>query len=355
MIIEGQKPHLNAEQVTSSSVKIDIDKNPEGLPDGAWLLRVDLGSEKKQVPVYNCRIDSHHEPIATHMANHEAVVAFGVGLYGLGAVVHDPRVPKHRDSYEAFFKAKSGRSELDRIPLQTPPKYLLEYMDITQVHPNFRRYFSTREAREDFWKIAIAMHILGPIKKSPRVHEIFETTAEMWEKKQAPKDQWRDYSTASFFWWHDPDWEKIADIMERKNPDSVMGISSFNEHREDPAWTFDDVIAFIKAKKIVPFQLVVRDPVGEAVGVKSSFTQLQVPSVNDKPEWVIYREGPTDLDVLMERLEQRFRIRHTYRKVEGVRLAARGHAKEVNLQDKIDLVQKLVKEDYERRLHRSKA
>lgn len=347
MTIERQQYH-NVESPTNR-VKIDIDKTPKGLPEGAWMLRVDLGDEKKEVQVLNCRKDSHHELIATHMANHEAAVVFGVGLYGLGVFVHDPRVLKHKDSYRAFFKAKSGRSELDRIPLQTPPKYLLEYMDITKIHPDFRRYFETREAREDFWKIAIAIHILGPVKESPRIHEIFITTPDMWQKKNAPKDQWRDYPTASFFWWHDPDWKNIANIMERKNPDSTMGTTSFNPHHENPAFNNNGVVGFIEVQGIVPFQLVVRDPIGEAVEVKSSFAQLQVPSVNDKPQWVVYREGPTDLEVLMERLEKRFGVRHTYRIVEGAKLAARGHAKDVNLQSKMDLVQKLVQEDYERR------
>lgn len=128
--------------------------------------------------------------------------------------------------------------------------------------------------------------------------------------------------------------------MERKNPDSIMGISSFNEHREDPAWVFDDILKFIRDKRIAPFQLVVTDPIGERVGVKSSFAQIQVPSVDDPPEWVVYRDGPNDLDTLMERLEKRFGVRHSYRRVEGSRMAARGHPKEVNLQDKMDLVQK---------------
>ena len=333
-------------------VQIDIDDNPKGFPEGVRMLKVDLkdNNPMKFVPVYNCREDSHHKLIAEHMANHDAAVAFGVGLYGLGALIHDPRVPEFKESYQAFFRAKSGRSELDRIPLQTPPKYLLEYMDITKVHPDFRRYFNTREAREDFWRIGIAIHILGPVKEnSPKIHEILTTTSEVWQKKQAPKDQWRNYPTASFFWWHDPDWENIANIMERKNPDSVMGISSFNEHGEAPAWSFQDVLEFIKAKMIVPFQLVVTDPIGENVGVKSSFAQLQVPSLDDKPEWVIYRDGPNDPDVLMDRLAERFGVRHNYRRVEGVRLAARGHGKDVNLQGKMDIVQNLVQKDYARR------
>lgn len=351
MNVDREKPpsiYSNIEDTINGVVKIDVDKTPKGLPEGAWMMKVDLGAEKKEIPVFNCRKVSHHESIATRMADHEAAVVFGVGLYGLGALIHDPRVDKFKESYQPFFKAKSGRTELDRIPLQTPPKYLLEYMDISMVHPDFRRYFETREAREDFWRIT-SIHILGPVKKSPRIHDIFITTPDIWGKKNAPKDQWRDYPTASFFWWHDPDWEDIANIIERKNPDSIMGISSFNAHHEDPAWNFDGILDFVKAKRIVPFQLVVRDPIGESVGVKSSFTQLEVPSVKDKAEWVVYRDGSTDLDDAMDRLAKRFGIRHTYRKVEGVKLAARGHGKEVNLQNKMDLVQKLVQEDYERR------
>lgn len=340
------------EQTKLLSVQIDIDEKPKGFPKGVRMLKVDLKDNNPMisVPVYNCREDSHHERIATQMANHDAAVAFGVGLYGLGALIHDPRVTEFKESYKAFFRAKSGRLELDRIPLQTPPKYLLEHMDIAKVHPDFRRYFNTREAREDFWRIAIAIHILGPVKEnSPKIHEILITTSEVWQKKQAPKDQWRNYPTASFFWWDDPDWENIANIMERKNPDSIMGISSFNEHREDPAWSFEDILKFIETKRIVPFQLVVTDPIGESVGVKSSFAQLQVPSLDDKPEWIIYRDGPNDIDVLMNRLAERFGVRHNYRRVEGVRLAARGHTKDANLQDKMDLVQYLVQEDYARR------
>lgn len=354
MTIEGQKPYLGTEVTRSRPVEIDIDKNPKGLPEGTWMMKIDLGEEERRVPVYNCREDSHHELIATHMANHEAAVIFGVGLYGLGALIHDPRVDRFEGSHRPFFEAKSGRTQLDRIPLQTPPKYLLEYMDITKVHRDFRRYFETREAREDFWKIT-SIHILGPVKQnSPRIHNIFVTTPEIWRQKNAPRDQWRNYPTASFFWWHDPDWEQIADIIERKNPDSIMGISSFNAHNEDPAWNFDGILDFVKAKRIVPFKLVVRDPIGESVEVRSSFTQLEVPSTDDEPEWVVYRDGPTDLDDAMNRLAKRFGVRHGYRRVEGAKLAARGHAKDVNLQSKMDLVQKLVQEDYKRR-HKNKA
>jgi len=342
------------EQTKLLPVQIAIDENPKGFPKGVHMLRVDLRDKNPMisVPVYNCREDSHHMLIASHMANHEPAVAFGVGLYGIGALVHDPRVEEYADSHQAFFRAKSGRSELDRIPLQTPPKDLLEYMDIDKIHPDFKRYFEYREDREDFWNIAIAIHILGPVRKNPKIHDIFITTPEIWQKKQAPKGQWRDYPTASFFWWHDLDWENIASMIQLKNPDSVMGISSFNEHRENPAWSFEDVLKFIETKRIVPFQLVVTDPIGESVGVKSSFAQLQVPSPKDNPEWVVYRDGPNDLDALMGKLTKRFGARHNYRKVEGVRLAARGHAKDVSLQDKIDLVQQLVKEDYERRHNR---
>lgn len=349
-----KRPELEGVQEVAlgTTVQINLVDNPKGFPFGVRMLEVDVGdgSPLNKVPVYNCRIDSHHSYIAEDMVRHLPAVAFGVGLYGLGALIHDPRVPRFKDSYQAFFRAKSGRSELDRIPLQVPPKYLLEHMDITQVHPDFKRYFESREAREDFWRICIAMHILGPIKQSsPRIHEILITSSDDWQKKNVPKDQWRSYPTASFFWWHDPDWENIVNMMERKNPDSVMGISSFNEHGEDPAWDFGDILTFVRTKRIVPFELVVRDPIGESVGVKSSFAQLQVPSINDEPEWVVYRDGPNDLNVLMDRLAKRFGVRHGYRKVEGVRLAARGHAKDANLQAKIDQVQKLVNEDYTRR------
>lgn len=349
MTIEA-KPSL-VDDTKKRPVEITIINNPLSYPDGVKLIKVNLEEDRKdiKVPVYNCRNDSHHEWIARDIADQKAAVAFGVGLYGLGALIHDPRVTKHKNSFQAFFKAKSGRSELDRIPLQTSPKNLLEYMDINKVHPDFRRYFDTREAREDFWKIAIAIHVLGPVRENPQIHDILITTSDIWQKKQAPPEQWRDYPTASFFWWHDPDWEIIANLIELKNPDSILGISSFNEHREPPAWNFNDIIDFIKTKKLVPFQLIVTDPIGEGVGVKSSFTQIQVPSIKDPPEWVVYRDGPSDLDVLMNRLAERFGVKHSYRKVEGARLAARGHANDVNLQDKMDIVQYLVQKDYNRR------
>lgn len=132
MTIEAKGLYVSLEQGRKRSVEIDITDNPKGFPNGTRMLTVDLqdGNPRVFVPVYNCRDDLHHERIATHMANHEAAVVFGVGLYGLGALIHDPRVHKYKDSYQAFFKAKSSRSELDRIPLQTPPKYLLEFMDL---------------------------------------------------------------------------------------------------------------------------------------------------------------------------------------------------------------------------------
>lgn len=324
--------------------KVDVDL--KRCENGILELDVKIGKQRRIIPVFSCREDSHKEEIARRFARYETAVAFGVGLYGVSCLVEDPRKGQNTESWKSFYEAKQGREVTSRIPIYIPPKYLYRVMDMGIVHQDFRRYFDSRESREGLFRQAVACHFILPIPDdADYIHPVFITTPEDWEKSNKPEDQWLQYSTVSDFWWHDPDWEDISNIIELFNPDALPGISSFNPHLKLPAFNLNGVINFIQTEGICPFDFAVQDPIGEPVGVNSSHLQIKPAFVGEPAEWVVYREGARSVEGFLRAIDSSFPARI----VEGATLADRGYPADVNLDPLIEEVRDRTEQDYRAR------
>lgn len=316
-----------------------------------WLLNVGIGDKHKQVRVYHCREDSQKEAIARGLAEGKPCVAFGVGLYGLSVVVDDPRRKKNPNTADAFFAAKSGRDPHAKIPIFMPPKDMYLVADRDVMHPEFAKYLGDREKREKLWESGVAFHLVLPVPKNAHyVNEVLITTPDDLKYARKPEEQMVNVNTVSAFWWHDPDWEEIADMVKKYNPFGIAGISSFNEHGQQPAYTFDEVIKFIYETGKCPFDMVVRDEIGEPIGVKSSHPQYRVPLKGEKAEWIVVRHGAIDIDKWLKAVDSPFPAR----KLSTATVAVRASTPDTDLSDLVFEVRDKTIEDYNRRHPRGK-
>lgn len=315
-----------------------------------WLMDVKIGNQNKQVEVFHCREDSQKEMIARRLAEGTPCVAFGVGLYGLSVVVDDPRRKKNPYAMDAFFVAKLGRNPHAKIPIFISPKDMYLVIDWDAMHPEFAKYLQVREQREKLWREGVAFHLVVPVPKDAHyIHDVLITTPEDLKYAKKPEEQMVDRNTVSAFWWHDPDWEEIADKVKRYNPFGIAGISSFNEHGQQPAYTFKEVIKFIYETGKCPFSMVVRDEIGEAIGVKSSHPQYRVPFKGEPAEWVVVRHGAISIDRWLAATDSPFPAR----KLISATVAARASSREEDLSDLVFEVRDKTIEDYKRRHQRS--
>ncbi len=313
---------------------------------GVRTLNVNNGIEKKIIPVFDLRQQSHHNLIARYYADYKIGVIFGIGLYGATSLVEFPRIGKYPQSAQAFWKVKQDRSVLDRIPLHIHPKDLPSIIDKDAIHEEFLPYIKTRKAREFFYQQGVAIHLIVPVKKDySRLHPIFVTKPEDWKVKGVPKDQWLNVPTVAAFWWHDPDMEQIYLKVRRLNPHAYAGISSFNDHGEEPAWDEQGVLKYLNKKNKYPFDFMVTDPGSEKRGVKSSHPQIAIPLKGEQSVWKVYRTGATDIEAFLKRLGSQ----HGYRFVQGVRQAARAHKPNMNLDSLILDVQRHIQNIVKRR------
>ncbi len=266
-----------------------------GGEDSPWFIDIQGANLNKQVPVYNLRNDSHHELIARHLAARE-VVAIPGGCYALTQVIDDPRRHKDPDAWRTLFKAKTGRDPSSKFPTLMQPKNFFDIIDYDQVHPEALRFIDTREKREALWEAGAQFHIIGPVAdRQQYLHPALVTTPEDLVRTGKSGPYLVDYCTASVVWPHDLDWEQIANRTSSLNPYGIAGVTSFNDRGEEPAYIFEGrgkgAIEYITSKGKCPFDAIVRDPIGEMVGVESSHTQIRIPARGEKLEWVLVRKG----------------------------------------------------------------
>lgn len=283
--------------------------------------RPEGNKEPTIVPVYNPRDPSQYDLIALEYADPKKMgVAFGIGLFGAVFRVPSPRDERFPNARHAITRFKADRSPNDKLPIFMHPKNLADIMDLSKVHPDFKRFITTREARENMYRQAGAIHIIVPVKEDyPHLDSVFVHTKQVWEDKKAPLDQHLDVPTVSAFYWDDPDHEKIAFRAESIMPNGFMAISSFNKHGEEPAWNFQGLVDFIQNNNLCPFDYVVADPWNDELSVESSFAQIQIPLVGQEPVWRVYREGPTNIGQYLANIGSS----HRFRIVEGAKMAAR--------------------------------
>jgi len=225
-------------------------------------------------------------------------------------------------------------------------------IDWEAMHPEFAKYLRARERRERLWKDGVAFHLVVPVSPSAHyIHGVFITTPEDLRHTKKPEEQMVDINTVSAFWWHDPDWEDIADMVKRYNPFGIAGISSFNEHGQQPAYTFDEVVKFIYDTGKCPFDMVVRDEIGETIGVRSSHSQYRVPLRGEPAEWIVVRRGAIDTDRWLEAIDSPFPAR----KLSTTTVAVRASTPDTDLSDLVFEVRDRTLEDYHRRHPRGRS
>ncbi len=328
---------MNAE--VSVDVRYPKDRN---LP---WIIDTKIGEVRKEIPVYHCREDSHKEEIARHFAEGELCVAFGVGNYGAAVLLDDPRRQKHPESFKGFSLLKPTRQSRDKIPIFIPPKDFYRVVDFDAMHPDFAKFLKDREKREQLWRDGVVCHLVAPVPQSAAyIHPILITTPEDLRKANKPAEQIVNVNTASVFWWYDPDWQEIADIAKRYDPFGIAGITSYNEHRKPPAYNFDEVVEFIAQTGKCP-DFVVRDEIGESVGVRSSHPQIRVPLKGEPPEWIVIRKGSISIEGWLKATHSPWPARV----LQTATIAARASLPETNLDELVFMVRDRTLEDYQAR------
>lgn len=341
------KERPNKEDIESA---VRVNKNH---PHGIWTIDISLDGDRRQIPVLDCRDDRHKETVAQLLANYKVAAAFGVGLYGFSALVEDPRVGRNPDSWKVFYQAKIGRSLDKRIPIQATPKNFYRYMDKSIIHPEFRRYFDSRESREDLYKAGVAFHLMSPIPQDAHyIHPVF-----IQEHKVFLTDENGEITNivkmpcVSLFWWYDPDWEEISDRVEVLNPHATSGISSANASGKLPAFDLDGIVSFVEDNNAAPFHFVVRDSENEGEKkrkkeqVRSSFPQFRPAFVGERPEWVVLREGSISTEGFLNAINSPFPAR----KLDTTQIADRDWPESQILDEKVFAVKEATVKSYTQR------
>jgi len=331
MNIESSEVRTNFIQPESRTKDIEIVQIKQ--PDGVWILDIKIGKERHHVKVFHLREDSHKRDIAKALISGEPVAAFGVGNYGLAVGIDHPKRVRSPRAWESYWQFKPQRPKTAKIPILLPPKYWGSIVDRRKIHPKFKPMF-TREGLERAYKEAVIFHIVAPsFDYAPHINHPALITSE------------NGRNSVSAFWWHDPDLEEVADLAMRFNQNMLIGISSFNDHGENPAFNYDDVIAYIIRKRRVPFKFIVRDEIGESVGVRSSHPQFKVPEKGDEPIWKVVRKGSRSVERFLEATHLPFGAIGE----EEAPFAPRDYPEDANLDHLVDKVHVLTLEDYKRR------
>lgn len=332
---------MRQEQRELGAVKLNIDKRLNGL----WLIDSEIGGQRRQIPIYSWREDSHKRDIAMAIAKGQVGVVFGVGNYGMVKAVADPRRGRHYDSGDRFFSEKIGRQNYSKIPIYAPPKFWDRYLDRRKIHTAARGLF-TYENLKRFYNAVTICHIVAPTyDRIPSLDPIFVTTKQDWVNAGKNPEDWVDQRTVSLFWWDDPDGAEVADLVARYDLSLTVGISSFNDHREKPAFTSEDVINYILNKGRVPFDFAVRDDIGETVGVRSSHPQFRVPLVGEEPVWTAVRLGSVSVD----KFQKATGLSLPVRILPSTTIAARDWPNDLNLDDRVEQVKLAVEADWQNR------
>lgn len=326
--------------------KVSIDVSYPRGESGPWRVDVSKQARTHQIKAYDIRDDSQKSEIAAEIAGHRRGVGFGVGLYGAFVLLNDPRrtIPEI-DPADYFTQLKPTRAPHEKVTTYVPPKDVYGLIDFDKIHPQFRELLRSREWRENAWRQGVSFHLVVPTPDHAHfLHPLLVTTPEDLVKAGKPPDQQVSVNTTSAFWWHDPDMEEVAERVATLNPFGFVGMSSFNEHGKQPAYTFEDVLRLIQTTGVTP-DFIIRDRIGEAVGVKSSHPQIRVPLVGESAEWILVRHGSISIDGWLQAIDSPFPARGH----ESAAWATRADSRTTNLDNRVFKVRDEVEEDYQRR------
>lgn len=268
---------ITPEQNKKLTVKVEDGEN------GVQFLVIEKLS--KRIPIYSIRNLKHHRQMAEAVRDEVPMVIYG----GIWAVF---KGVKRRSLGARFFQeAKPGRPPESKVPMVVPPEEMLQFIDWSRVHPDFR----SLRWRANFVKLwtthGAPLHIIAPVKKNLwALPDEFKTTPEDFSARY-PEAKPVNCPTAAFYWREDPYWRHFATLSTcYMRTDTYLGVSSFNPHSEEPPYTFGELLEQVKIGR-VPFKVVIRDDLYESYQAFGSHTQMRLPLVGEEPKFVVLRLG----------------------------------------------------------------
>ena len=313
--------HETAPEDRNQEVKLNLDVKKNG-PKGIWYIDVNINNKRlPPIPVFHIREDSHKKDIAQALVSGEPVVAFGIGNYGLAIGVEDPRRGRNPNSWNGWWDFKPERPIESKVPILLPWKHWSRVMDKRKLHPNIRPLF-TYEKLKQLYRDGIVFHIkTATYDRAPHIDNRCFIQEENGKRM------------ISLLFGDDPDIYEVADLAFRFDPQVLVGISSYNPRGENPAFSFEEVLEMILRTKKVGFKYLVRDEVGEAVGVRSSMSIFVV----EEDHFYEQRRG----SISKEKFIQALALNNTYvRSDNNPVYAARGHKKNRTLDNLVEEVQR---------------
>lgn len=254
------------------------------------------------VPVFDVRSSADRRVIARMMAEGRPA-AFYIGLFTIMRVVGPPWRDPTRSAM--FWTVKRNRPGWSKLPMFVRPSSALRLADFGRVHPCLRD-LRRRERFETLWGHGAPLHVIVPLR-SPLRHlppALVTSSDDLTASSIAAPvtaDRRIDWATASMFWMADPAWQDLAVRLEVNTPPrSWMAGSSFNDHGEPPPFTLDELVAHCKARRDLPFDLIVTDTLLESCGGFSSHSLVRLPMINEPPALVMLRWGSVSPSWLQE-------------------------------------------------------
>lgn len=251
-----------------------------------------------RVNVYSLRNPADIELAAREIASGK-IAAFYGGLYG---IVKGVRPWGDHEDAETYWRVKTGRARYSKVPLLIKPQDAIRLIDFRLVHPEYRHL----ERRENFNMLfnshGAPLHVIAPLREPlPFMRSAFKTDsqdlASQAQDDPTRSDRLTEYTTASFFWMDDPAWDSFATLASLySKPRMFFGVSSFNNHGEQPPYTYEELLRDVSARGECKFDLVINDEMYEESGAFSSHTQIRLPTHHETPELVMVRRGALSAD-----------------------------------------------------------
>ena len=315
----------------NKSFDVKLNENKGGF---CPFLSVESTEGVRKIPIFSIRNPKHRAPIARSIVSgHVGVLEAGV----MGVLIAVPNNPSV-DNYvgKKFWEVKRGRGSSDKVPVMMLPENHDEIVDYSKIHPDFA-YLKYPEKRHEFFG-KYPFHTILPVLSDVILNrDVFVTTPEDSQKK--PQDQWVSEPTVCiFFPGGDGAWENVAKIARDINPDVHLGVSSLNDHGEQPPYNLDQLVSFINRKQRVDFDFIIQDPISRAAQIKSSHTQIRLPFKSEAPEIIIIRDGSVSPGKISEHTG------HPVKILESVRFASHGHPENIRLKGLDDRINQYLKE-----------
>ncbi|GEM_PF-1137914 len=268
----------------------------------------------KTVPVLSFRDRRHLRPIAKMLLDDDPVAFHGWGVSGVCGRVDAA------SGFQKFWILKSGRPPGSKIPLLEPPEEIVRHVDWEAVHPAYR-YLRDPNRLKKVWKGAVPFHLIFPYNaKGSSLSDAVVTPA--FDPEVAPRTP---APTACFFWIDDPSLVRLVREVKAKDVTVQLGVSSLNDPGQIPPFNTEELLGYLKERRIGRYAFVVEDPVVEPLDIASSHSQFVVPLDGEEPVWTVKRIGSLSPAAFARRTGFRVAV------PEAVRVAARRAPVEANL------------------------